>query len=189
MDDTYHRCGLLGHRVKVVSRHGQGSVFSIDVRLASDAALTLPSPVAAAVGAKTERPAGLRRGTILVVEDEAIIRMDAIQMLEDAGFATVEAGNADDAIRILEFRSDIRAVFTDINMPGTLDGMRMAHLVRGRWPPIHLIVTSGLNSPSEQDLPVNGRFIRKPYRPEHVIAILRELLDQSPFPAPLRKAG
>ena len=110
-------------------------------------------------------------------------------MLEDAGFATVEACNADDAIRILEFRNDIRAIFTDINMPGTLDGMRMAHFVRGRWPPIHLIVTSGLISPSVEDLPANGRFIRKPYRPEHVIATLRELLGHNPAPAPLRKAA
>ena len=91
------------------------------------------------------------KAIILVVEDEAIIRMGAVQMLEHAGFVVVEAGNADDAIKILEIRTDIRAVFTDINMPGTLDGLRLARLVRGRWPPIHLIVTSGLMYPNDND--------------------------------------
>src|ERR1700733_4713037 len=119
----------------------------------------------------------MKKTVILVVEDEAIIRMGAVQILEDAGFVIVEAGNADDAMRILESRNDIRAVFTDINMPGTLDGMRLARAVRGRWPPIHLIVTSGLISPGEDEFPANGRFIRKPYKSEHVIATLRELLD------------
>ena len=116
---------------------------------------------------------------VLVVEDEILIRMSAIQMLEDSGFATVEAGNADDAMKILELRSDIRAVFTDINMPGTFDGMRLARLIRGRWPPIHLIVTSGLILPSADDLGVIGRFIPKPYRMEDVITTLRGLLDGS----------
>ena len=131
----------------------------------------------------------VKKAVILVVEDEAIIRMSAIQMLEDAGFATVEASNADDAINILDLRNDIRAVFTDINMPGTLDGMRLARLVRGRWPPIHLILTSGLVCPIGEDFPTNGRFIRKPYNPEHVIATIRELLGLNPSPAPLRKAA
>lgn len=126
---------------------------------------------------------------ILIVEDEALIRMGAIQMLEDAGFATVEAGNADDAIKILELRSDIGVIFTDIDMPGTLDGMRLARFVRGRWPPIHIIVTSGLTFPVEEDLPTNGRFISKPYRPEHVISAIRELFDRDPSPAPIDKAA
>lgn len=120
-----------------------------------------------------------KKAVVLVVEDEILIRMGAIQMLEDAGFATVEAGNADDAMRILEVRNDIRAVFTDINMPGTLDGMRLARMIRGRWPPIHLIVTSGLMLPSAEDLGVIGKFIPKPYRMEDVITTLRELLDGS----------
>ena len=117
---------------------------------------------------------------ILIVEDEALIRMSAVQMLEDAGFATVDVSNADDAIKILELRDDIRAVFTDINMPGTLDGLRLARAVKGRWPPIHLILTSGLVLPGEEDLPADGRFIRKPYQAEHVIATLRELLGLNP---------
>ena len=126
---------------------------------------------------------------ILVVEDEAIIRMGAVQMLQDAGFAVVEASNADDAMGILELRDDIRAVFTDINMPGTLDGLRLARAVRGRWPPIHLLLTSGLVSPDEEELPANGRFIRKPYEADHVIATLRELLGPNPPSDPLSEAA
>ena len=127
-----------------------------------------------------------KKAVILVVEDEALIRIGAVQMLEEAGFAAVEASNAGDAIRILDLRSDIRAVFTDINLPGTLDGMRLARLVRRRWPPIHLILTSGLVSPKEGELPANGRFIRKPYETEHVIATIRELLELNPFPDPIK---
>jgi CheY-like chemotaxis protein len=130
----------------------------------------------------------MKKTVILVVEDEAIVRMGAVQMLEDAGFAVVEASNADHAMRILESRDDIRAVFTDINMPGTLDGMRLARAVRGRWPPIHLIVTSGLVFPNNDDLPSGGRFIRKPYDPKHVIATIRELLGQTPPADPLEHA-
>ena len=116
---------------------------------------------------------------ILVVEDEVIIRMGAVQMLEDAGFTVVEAGNARDAVSILEDRNDVRAIFTDINMPGTMDGMRLARMVRDRWPPIHLIVTSGLIFPSDDHLPPGGKFIQKPYDPRHVIATLRALLGQT----------
>ena len=125
---------------------------------------------------------------ILVVEDETIIRMGAVQMLEEAGFAVVEARNADEALEVLEVRTDVRAVFTDINMPGTLDGMRLARMVRGRWPPIHLIVTSGLISPNKDDLPPSGRFIRKPYNPAHVVATLRELLGQISPSDPVNQA-
>ena len=130
-----------------------------------------------------------KKTVILVVEDEAIIRMAAVEMLEDAGFAVVEANDAHDALAILENRNDIRVVFTDINMPGTLDGLRLARTVRGRWPPIHLILTSGLSSPSDDDFPANGRFIRKPYRPEHVIATICELLGREPSPGPTRRAA
>ena len=121
---------------------------------------------------------------ILVVEDEALIRLAAVQMLEEAGFDVIEAWNAHEAMEVLEKRADIRVVFTDINMPGTWDGMLLARMIRDRWPPIHLIVTSGLVSPSVEDLPSGGRFIRKPCEPAHVIATLRELLSQVPPSGP-----
>lgn len=124
----------------------------------------------------------MEKAVVLVVEDEALIRMCAVCMVQDAGFAALEACNADEAIRILESRSDIRAVFTDINMSGSMDGWKLAHAIRGRWPPIHLLVTSGLSVPNQDRLPANGRFLRKPYTSAQVIAALRELFGPAPGP-------
>jgi len=126
----------------------------------------------------------LEKIVVLVVEDEVLIRMEAVQMVVDAGFAVVEARNADEAITILESRRDIRAVFTDINMSGSIDGLQLSHAVRGRWPPIHLIVTSGLSVTNQAQLPSNSRFIGKPYTAEHVATALRELF--APYSGPGR---
>jgi two-component system, response regulator PdtaR len=131
----------------------------------------------------------LEKVVVLVVEDEALIRMEAVQIVMDAGFAVVEAGNADEAIKILESRRDIRAVFTDINMAGSIDGLQLSHAVRGKWPPIHLIVTSGLMAPNQAQLPANSRFIGKPYTAEHITAALRELFDLDPEPGQLTHVG
>jgi CheY-like chemotaxis protein len=120
------------------------------------------------------------KAVVLVVEDEALIRMSAVQMVEDAGFMAVEACNADEAIELLESRADVRAVFTDINMSGSMDGWKLAHAILGRWPPIHLIVTSGLYIPEEGQLPAKSLFIRKPYSAEQVTTALRELFDHNP---------
>lgn len=116
----------------------------------------------------------MEEAVVLIVEDEALIRMETVQWLEDAGYITLEASNADDAIRILESRMDIRAVFTDITMSGSMDGLKLAHAIRGRWPPIHLIVTSGLQHITEDQLPPSSRFISKPYDNAHVISVFRE---------------
>jgi CheY-like chemotaxis protein len=129
-----------------------------------------------------------KKTVILIVEDEAIIRMEAVQMLEDEGFTVLQASNAHDALGILENRRDVRALFTDINMPGSLDGLRLAGMVRGRWPPIHLIVTSGLLSPNDDDLPPGAKFIRKPYDPAQVISIIHALLGRTPWSDPLGQA-
>ena len=112
---------------------------------------------------------------VLIVEDEALIRMNAVQMIEDAGYIALEASNAADAIEILARRRDIGAVFTDINMRGSRSGLVLAHAIRDRWPPIYLIVTSGL--PAEQELPLGAHFVRKPYENARVIALLHELFD------------
>ena len=87
--------------------------------------------------------AGVRRPVILIVEDDFLIRMNAAEMIADAGFDVIEAGNADEAIVILEARPDIHVVFTDIQMPGSMDGLKLARFVRGRWPPIKIVATSG----------------------------------------------
>jgi CheY-like chemotaxis protein len=105
------------------------------------------------------------RQTVLIVEDEPFLRMDAAEAISAAGYMVVEAGNADEAIAILERRADISIVFTDIDMPGSMDGLKLAHVVRGRWPPIRIIATSGHARVSERDLPGSSRFIPKPYTP------------------------
>jgi CheY-like chemotaxis protein len=115
------------------------------------------------------------RPVVLIVEDEFLLRMDAVDMIEAAGFEAVEAANADQAIEILEARSDITVIFTDIQMPGSMDGLKLARAVRGRWPPIKIVATSGHVHVSETDMPAGGRFLPKPYSPAQVTGVLREL--------------
>lgn len=103
------------------------------------------------------------RATVLVVEDEALIRMNAVSMIEDAGFEVIEASNADDAILLLETRPEISVVFTDIEMPGSMDGLKLAHAIRRRWPPVVLIVASGRVTPDADAIPTDTVFLRKPY--------------------------
>ena len=112
------------------------------------------------------------KGMVLVVEDEALVRMNATDIITDAGYEVIEVCNADEAICILEARNDIRFIFTDIDMPGSMDGLKLAHAVRNRWPPVKIIVTSGHNSPSKNDLPLGGLFLSKPYTPHDVCRML-----------------
>jgi CheY-like chemotaxis protein len=113
---------------------------------------------------------------VLVVEDESLIRLNAIDMIEEFGFEAIAAADADEAIRILESRSDIRLVFTDIQMPGSMDGLRLARVVRNRWPPIALVVVSGQTQVLESDLPPGGRFLPKPYAGRQIEAVLQQLI-------------
>jgi CheY-like chemotaxis protein len=106
---------------------------------------------------------GTRIPVVLIVEDEPVLRVGAAIMIEDAGFEVIEAADADEAISILESRSDIRVVFTDVHMPGTMDGLKLAHAVRNRWPPIKILVASGREVLTQRDLPEGGRFLAKPY--------------------------
>ena len=120
--------------------------------------------------------AGVRRPVILIVEDDFLIRMNAAEMIADAGFDVIEAGNADEAIVILEARPDIHVVFTDIQMPGSMDGLKLARFVRGRWPPIKIVATSGNSVVQDGDLPEGGVFLPKPYTFDTVASTLRELV-------------
>jgi CheY-like chemotaxis protein len=119
--------------------------------------------------------AQLKVAIVLVVEDDAILRMMAVHIVEDAGFEPLEAANADEAVRILEARSDIRILFTDIDMPGSMDGMKLAAAVRDRWPPIEIIVTSGHYNIGIEELPTRGVFFRKPYNDHEIIATLQRM--------------
>jgi CheY-like chemotaxis protein len=117
-----------------------------------------------------------KRLVVLVVEDEPLMLMDALDVVTEAGFQAIGAKNADEAIRILEGRADIRVVFTDVNMPGSMDGIKLAHAVRDRWPPIEIIVTSGLTVENVQELlPERGIFFPKPYTPAQVASALKRL--------------
>ena len=111
---------------------------------------------------------------VLVVEDEPLQRMMAIDLVEDAGFEAIGAADAEEAVRILEARSDIRIVFTDIDMPGSIDGMMLAAAIRDRWPPIEIIITSGHIREEEVVLPVRGVFFPKPYDTRRVTQKLVE---------------
>jgi two-component system, response regulator PdtaR len=113
---------------------------------------------------------------VLIVEDEFLLRADAVEFMETSGFAVYEASNADEAIAILERHADIRAVFTDIQMPGSMDGLKLAHYVRGRWPPVKLIITSGRARPPAEDMPAGSGFVGKPYLLEKVVNDLRAMV-------------
>src|ERR1700760_4744145 len=117
-----------------------------------------------------------KRPTVLIVEDEFIIALGAAELLKDAGYDTVEASNADDAVRVLESGRDIEAVFTDIRMPGSMDGLELAWCVRNRWPPVKIIVTSGHHTIRAGDLPEGGVFIPKPYCDREVALALHGLI-------------
>jgi CheY-like chemotaxis protein len=116
---------------------------------------------------------------ILIVEDDPLVRWNAADMLEEAGFSVLQAASADEAIILLETRTDITVVFTDIDMPGSMNGIKLAHAVRGRWPPIKIIATSGHFKVGEGDLPTGGRFIQKPYSSSQVVRMLHELTSSA----------
>jgi CheY-like chemotaxis protein len=117
------------------------------------------------------------KAVILIVEDEAILRFAGVAMLEDAGYETIEASDADEALRILESREDIRLVFTDIDMPrGSLNGLKLAAAVRKRWPPIAIIVVSGHQVPALNKLPPGGVFFQKPYQDTEVLDEMARML-------------
>jgi len=116
---------------------------------------------------------------VLVVEDEMLLRMRAIYMVEDAGFTPIEAVDADQAIAILESRFDIALLFTDIQMPGRLDGLGLAHAVRDRWPPIKIILVSGQLKLTESDIPADSHFFGKPIESTAMIAEMRNLIGHA----------
>src|SRR5215207_5387511 len=111
------------------------------------------------------------RPVVLVVEDEMVLRMRAVDIVEDAGFIPVEAVSADEAITILESRSDISLLLTDIQMPGSMDGLQLAHAVHTRWPAIKIILVSGQVVVSEADKPAQSRYFGKPLEIKQMIGV------------------
>lgn len=113
---------------------------------------------------------------VLVVEDELVLRMRAVDIVEDAGFIPVQAVNADQAIAILEARSDISVLFTDIQMPGTMDGLKLAHAVHDRWPSIKIILVSGQIKPPKADRPADSHFYGKPLEAAKMVSELQNMV-------------
>lgn len=118
------------------------------------------------------------RPYVLVVEDEFFSRFHAVNLVEAAGYRAIEASDADEAIAILEARKDIGIVFTDIDMPGSMDGLKLARAVRDRWPPIELILTSGHFDVPESDIPKGGVFFSKPYRDDEIVSALQKFTSR-----------
>ena len=114
--------------------------------------------------------------TILVVEDEMLLRMRAVDMVEDAGYASVEAVDADEAFAILQARSDIALLFTDIQMPGSMDGLQLAHAVHERWPLLKIILVSGQLELSGIQIPRDSRFFGKPLVSGQMIAEMQDMI-------------
>ena len=114
---------------------------------------------------------------VLIVEDSPLIRMGAVDLVLSAGYEALEASDADEAIRILETRDDIDLVFTDVHMPGTMDGVKLSHYIRDRWPPVKLIVASGAAILEESSLPFGSRFFPKPYDDQTITDAMARLLS------------
>ncbi len=114
-----------------------------------------------------------RRPVVLIVEDHPLVQITAAALIEDAGMDTVVAADADEALGVLTARDDIHAVFTDVEMPGSMNGVALAHRVREHWPAIQVIVTSGGKLPADTILPGDVSFLQKPYEFANVVDELR----------------
>jgi CheY-like chemotaxis protein len=115
----------------------------------------------------------MSKTVVLIVEDEALIRLDVADILTIEGYEVLEAADADEAMVLLEARADIRILFTDIEMPGSMNGIALAQTVRDRWPSMLLVITSGRIAPQPSELPKNVRFVRKPSRPQQILDALK----------------
>lgn len=113
--------------------------------------------------------------TVLIVDDEDLVRLVGSDILQDGGYHVLEASNAAEALERLEGTGEVRVLFTDVNMPGTPDGLGLAKLVNERWPSVRILVASGNVQPRTEDLPVDGLFLSKPYRAEDLLALMRTL--------------
>jgi two-component system, response regulator PdtaR len=124
-------------------------------------------------------PPGKFRPVVLIVEDDTLLRLLAVEVVEEAGYVALEAGDADEAVALLESRPDISVLFTDVNMPGSMDGLKLAHAVRDRWPPIKILLVSGKVRLQPSELPFNSRFVVKPYRAAAMVEQLRSIVGSA----------
>jgi CheY-like chemotaxis protein len=122
----------------------------------------------------SDRPRSLP--IVLVVEDDIMLRMRAVDIVEDAGYVSVEAVDADEAFSVLQSRSDIALLFTDIQMPGPMDGLQLAHAVYERWPHLKIILVSGRLKLSSAQIPRESRFFGKPLVSGQIIAEMQNMI-------------
>jgi two-component sensor histidine kinase/DNA-binding NarL/FixJ family response regulator len=115
---------------------------------------------------------------VLIVEDEMVLRMRAVDIVEDAGFTPIQAVSADEAMQVLESRDDISLLFTDIQMPGSMDGLNLAHAVHSRWPHIKIILVSGQVAVTDADKPVDSRFFPKPLEIHQMVLELQAMIGK-----------
>jgi YesN/AraC family two-component response regulator len=113
---------------------------------------------------------------VLIVEDDPLIRMTAADLIADAGWEAFEAANAEEALKVIDEHPEIRVLFTDVNMPGPVDGIRLAECVNRDHPRIELVVTSGRQYFNDAALPDEGTFLPKPYGQADLVRVLREKL-------------
>jgi CheY-like chemotaxis protein len=114
---------------------------------------------------------------VLIVEDEPLLAFYARDVMEDAGYEVLVTANAGDAVIVLERRLDIRVLFTDVQLPGSMDGLRLAAIVRSRWPPIALVITSGRIAPAAVEMPAQSIFLSKPYAQEDLCRAVQSARD------------
>jgi two-component system, response regulator PdtaR len=117
------------------------------------------------------------RHVVLIVEDEPFVRLTGADLLAEAGFEVLEAGNADEALRILEATPAVRVVFSDVEMPGSTDGLGLARNICRRWPSIGIVLTSG-HRIREEMIPCDGRFVAKPYDGQVLVRQIEEIVNQ-----------
>jgi CheY-like chemotaxis protein len=115
--------------------------------------------------------------TILVAEDDELLRLHASELLEENGYNVVEADSAEEALQLMEARKDVKLLFTDIQMPPGCDGLELARQVHKRWPNVLLVITSGQIQPTKAEIADHGRFIRKPYRAKELLGEIHELFE------------
>ena len=113
---------------------------------------------------------------VLVVEDEPLVRMHGVDILKDAGFDVFEAADADEALLILGDDVEVHLLFSDVDMPGSMNGLQLAQVVHERWPHIHLLLTSGHHKLQDAEMPGSGKFVRKPWTSESLVRQIREFV-------------
>jgi two-component system, response regulator PdtaR len=122
--------------------------------------------------------------TVLLVEDDGLVRMFGVEILEEAGFRVIEAESADTALRTLKSQAEtVSVLLTDVHMPGSMDGHEFARVVHERWPRIKIVITSGRAQIPRRDIPDHGRFVPKPWKLEAMVSATTDPDSQTDVPA------